>query len=72
MRYKTVVAVALTAVAAGAVAAGADASSPPDHGNCLASFVNGGAQGSAVSSDPGGPQASRELGQFLRETRGRC
>ena len=52
--------------------AGAGAADPIDKGNCLSSFVNGGAHGRQVSGDPGGAQASGELGQFLRETRGRC
>jgi hypothetical protein len=72
LRSKTIIAFALAAIAAGAAAPGAGAASPPDNGNCLSSFVNGGSQGSQVSSDPGGPQASGELGQFLREERGRC
>jgi hypothetical protein len=72
MRLKTIVPFALTAMMAGAAAPGAAVANPPDNGNCLSSFVNGGAQGSAVSSDPGGAQASGELGQFLRETHGRC
>ena len=71
MRLKIIVASALTAIVVGIAAPGAGAA-PADNGNCLSSFVNGGAQGSQVSSDPGGPQASGELGQFLRETRGRC
>jgi hypothetical protein len=72
MRLKIIVAFALTAIVSGTAAPGAGAADPADNGNCLSSFVNGGAQGSQVSSDPGGPQASAELGQFLRETRGRC
>jgi len=72
LRSKTIIAFALAAIAAGAGAPGAGAASPPDHGNCLSSFINGGSQGSQVSSDPGGRQASGELGQFLREERGRC
>ena len=72
MRLKTTVAFVLTALVVGAAAPVADAGKPPDNGNCLSSFVNGGAQGGQVSSDPGGPQASGELGQFLREARGRC
>jgi hypothetical protein len=72
MRLKTIVALALTAIVVGAAVPVADAGNPPDSGNCLSSFVNGGAQGSQVSSDPGGPQADGGLGQFLRETRGRC
>jgi hypothetical protein len=72
MRLKTIVAFALTAIAAGAAVPATGAANPPDNGNCLSSFVNGGAQGSQVSSDPGGPQADGELGQFLREARGRC
>jgi hypothetical protein len=71
MRLKTIVGFALTATVAGA-APSAGAANPPDHGNCLSSFVNGGSQGSQVSSDPGGAQASGELGQFLRETHGGC
>jgi hypothetical protein len=70
MRLKIIV--ALTAIVVGIAAPGAGAADPADNGNCLSSFVNGGAQGSQVSSHPGGPQASGELGQFLRETRGRC
>ena len=66
---KTAIATGL--LAASLAAAGTTAgAAPPDRGNCLANFVNGGAQGSAVSSDPGGPQASGELGQFLRAERG--
>jgi hypothetical protein len=72
VQLKTTVAFTLTAIAVGAAAPGAGAANPPDYGNCLSSFVNGGAQGSQVSSDPGGPQASGDLGQFLRDTRGRC
>jgi hypothetical protein len=72
MRLKTIVAFALTAIVVGAAAPGAGAANPPENGNCLSSFVNGGVQGGQVSSDPGGPQASGELGQFLREARGRC
>jgi hypothetical protein len=72
MRLKTIVAFALTAIVVGAAAPVAGAANPPANGNCLSSFVNGGAQGRQVSSDPGGPQASGELGQFLREARGRC
>ena len=72
MRLKTIVAFVLTALVVGAAAPVADAGNPPDKGNCLSSFVNGGAQGGQVSGDPGGPQASGELGQFLREARGRC
>ena len=71
MRLKTIVGFALTATVAVA-APSAGAANPPDHGNCLSSFVNGGAQGTQVSSDPGGAQASGDLGQFLRETHGRC
>jgi len=72
MRLKIIVASALTVIVVGIAAPGAGAADPADNGNCLSSFVNGGAQGSQVGSDPGGPQASGELGQFLRETRGRC
>ena len=72
MWRKTFLAFALTAVVAGAAAPGAGAADPPDNGNCLSSFVNGGSQGGQVSSDPGGPQADGELGGFLRETHGRC
>jgi hypothetical protein len=72
MRLKITVASALTAIVVGLAAPGAGAADPVDSGNCLSSFVNGGAQGSQVSSDPGGPQAGGDLGQFLRETRGRC
>lgn len=72
MRLRTITAFALTAIVAGAAAPGAGAADPRDKGNCLSSFVNGGSQGSQVSSEPGGAQASGELGQFLRETRGRC
>lgn len=72
MRLKIIVASALTAIVVGIAAPGAGAADPADNGNCLSSFVNGRAQGSQVSSDPGGPQAGGELGQFLRETRGHC
>lgn len=72
MRLKIVVASALTAIVVGTAAPGAGAANPADDGNCLSSFVNGGSQGSQVSGAPGGPQASGDLGQFLRETRGRC
>lgn len=72
MRLKTIVAFPLTVIVLGAAAPVAGAATPPDNGNCLSSFVNGGAQGGQVSSDPGGPQASGELGQFLREARGHC
>ena len=72
MRLKTIVALALTATAASAAAPGAGAANPPENGNCISSFVNGQKLGSTVSSNPGGPQASGELGQFLGETRGRC
>jgi hypothetical protein len=71
MRLKTIVGCALTAILA-AAAPSAEAANPPDSGNCLSSFVNGGSQGSQVSSDPGGRQASGDLGQFLREAHGRC
>ncbi len=72
MRHKAILAFSLTAILAGAAAPGAGAANPPDNGNCLSSFVNGGSQGSQVSSDPGGAQGDGELGQFLRETHGRC
>jgi hypothetical protein len=72
MRLKTIVAFALATIVAGAAAPGAGAANPPDNGNCLSSFVNGGSFGGQVSSDPGGPQADGELGAFLHETRGRC
>ena len=52
MRLKTIVAFALTALVVGAAAPVADAGNPPDNGNCLSGFVNGGAQGGQVSSDP--------------------
>lgn len=39
--------------------------SPPDNGNCLSGFVNGGSQGSNVSGDPGGAQASGDLGHSI-------
>jgi hypothetical protein len=61
-----------TAIVLGTAAPVAGAPNPPDNGNCLAIFVDGGAQGGQVSGDPGGPQASGDLGQFLREARGRC
>ncbi len=73
MRLKAILAFSLTAILAGAAAPGAGAANPPDNGNCLSSFVNGGSFGNQVSSDPGGPQADgRELGGFLHETHGRC
>jgi hypothetical protein len=72
IRLKIIVASALTAIVVGIAAPGAGAADPIDKGNCLSSFVNGGAHGRQVSGDPGGAQASGELGQFLRETRGRC
>jgi hypothetical protein len=72
MRIKLIVAFALIAIVVGAAAPVADAGNPRDNGNCLSSFVNGGAQGGLVSSDPGGAQASGDLGQFLRAARGRC
>jgi hypothetical protein len=66
-------AVISSAVVAMAIAApSALAADPPDNGNCLSSFVNGGSQGGQVSGDPGGAQASHDLGAFLHETRGRC
>jgi hypothetical protein len=66
-------AVISSAVVAMAIAApSALAADPPDNGNCLSSFVNGGSQGGQVSGDPGGAQASGDLGAFLHETRGRC
>ena len=72
MRLKIIVASALTVIMVGIAAPGAGAAAAADKGNCLSSFVNGEAQGSQVSSDPGGPQAGGDLGQFLRDTRGRC
>ena len=72
MRLKIIVASALTAIVVGIAAPGAGAAVPADNGNCLSSSVNGGELGSLVSNDPGGAQGSGDLGQFFRETRGRC
>ena len=70
MRLKIIVVSALTAIVVGIAAPGAGAADPADNGNCLSSFVNGGAQGSQVSSDPGGAQASGELANFCARPAG--
>lgn len=72
MELRRSLAFAVTALAFGAGSVGVSAASPPDSGNCLSSFVNGGSMGGQVSGDPGGAQADGELGAFLHETRGRC
>ena len=68
---KIIVASALTAIVVAIARCLAQARrTRPNHGNCLSSFVNGRAQGSQVSSDPGGPQASSGSANFCARPAG--
>ena len=70
MRLARTAALAVAIASLGTASTANGASTPPAKGNCLSSFINGGSQGSLVSSDPGGRQADGTLGAFLHEERG--